>query len=255
MQRTLHFTRQQYSRASSSTPSSSNSQSTRPSSSSIARRPRGSTPLAIKDTSEPNEQNDSTSREPPPAGQNYGCIFPINWKNLFLGKHGKLTGHYGYRVINKRSVSKTAFISPIWKHRADLFWDGPQGRKRLWLYKICHLARKPAALLTINGTDHIIGHLKSKHSIILNPKSHSSTLHQSAASGLINPATQASPTPGGSERQPFWAAGYVQAYVNWTILQDITFRQATSTYTRALLTFDRPSIQEYLASSHTSLSS
>ena len=146
-----------------------------------------------------------------------------------------------------------AFISPIWKHGADLFWDGPEGRKRLWLCKICHLARKPAALLTINGIDHIIGHLKLKHSIVLNPKSHSGTLRQSATPGLID--TQASPTPGSSERQPFWAAGYVQAYVDWTVLQDITFRQATSTYTRALLTFDRPCIQECLASSHTSLSS
>ena len=99
MQRTLHFTHQQYSRASSSTPSSSNSRSTRPLSSLAARRLRGSTastPLAIDDPSEPNEQNDSTSREPPPAGQNYGCIFPIDWKNLFLGKYGRLTGYYGY---------------------------------------------------------------------------------------------------------------------------------------------------------------
>ena len=39
------------------------------------------------------------------------------------------------------------------------------------------------------------------------------------------------------------------------MLQDITFRQATSTYTPALLTFDRPYIQECLASSHTSLNS
>ena len=121
MQQTLHFTCQQYSRASSSTPSSSNSQSMRPLSSLVAYRLCKSTLFAIKDMSEPNKQNDSILQESPPAGQNYGCIFPINWKNLFLGKHSRLIGHYRYQVINKRSVSKTAFISPIWKHGTDLF--------------------------------------------------------------------------------------------------------------------------------------
>ncbi len=71
--------------------------------------------------SEPNEQDDSMSREPLLAGQNYGCIFLIDWKNLSLGKYGKLTGHYGYQVINKRSLLKTAFILPIWKYGVDLF--------------------------------------------------------------------------------------------------------------------------------------
>jgi len=28
---------------------------------------------------------------------------------------------------------------------------------------------------------------------------------------------------GGHKRQPFWVAGYIQAYVDWIILQDITF--------------------------------
>jgi len=140
MQQTLHFTRQQYSRASSSTPSSSNSQSMRPLSSLVAYRLCKSTLFAIKDMSEPNKQNDSILQESPPAGQNYGCIFPIDWKNLFLGKHSRLTGHFGYWVINKWLVLKTAFISPIWKYGADLFWDGLEETKKLWLCKICHLA-------------------------------------------------------------------------------------------------------------------
>ena len=143
MQRTLYFTYQQYSRASSSTPSLSNSRSTRLLSSLVARRPRGSTastPLIIDDTSEPNKQNNSISREPPPASQNYGCIFLINQKNLFLGKHGRLTSYYRYRVINKRSLLKTAFILPIQKYRVDLFQDRLKGRKRLQLYKTYYLA-------------------------------------------------------------------------------------------------------------------
>ena len=99
MQQTLYFTRQQCSRAFSSTLSSFNSQFIYLLSFLTAHRPynfTAFTPLAIEDMSEPNEQDSSISREPPPAGQNYGCIFPIDWKNLSLGKHGKLTGHYRY---------------------------------------------------------------------------------------------------------------------------------------------------------------
>jgi len=71
VQWTLHFT---HSRASSSTPSLSNSQSTHLLSSLAAHRPYRSTvstPFAIEDMSEPNEQNNFTLREPPLASQNY----------------------------------------------------------------------------------------------------------------------------------------------------------------------------------------
>ncbi len=138
MQRTLHFTRQPGSRASSSASSSTyssfNSQSTRHSTPSAPRRVRGSTassPLPIDDNTESGDQDDSASREPPPANRNYGRIFPIDWDNLYLTTYGKLTGKYGYRVINKRLLLSKAPISPIWKHGADLFWDGPLGKKRL----------------------------------------------------------------------------------------------------------------------------
>ena len=72
---------------------------------------------------------------------------------------------------------------------------------------------------------------------------------------LFEADAQASTALGsGHERQPFWAAGYVQAYIDWTILQDITFHQATSAHMHALLTFDHPQIQECLAKAPMSLS-
>jgi len=98
MQRTLHFTRQPGSRASSSA-SSLNPQSTHHSTPLTPRRVRGltvSSPLPIDDDTESGDQDNSVSREPPPANQNYGCIFPINWDNLYLTTYGKLTGKYGY---------------------------------------------------------------------------------------------------------------------------------------------------------------
>ena len=215
MQRTLHFSRQPGHRASSSISSLLTPPSTRQSSPLTPRGSTASSPLPIDDDTESGDQNDSISRQPPPVDQNYGCIFPIDWNSLYLTKYGKLTGKYGYRVINKRSLSGNISTSAIWKHGADLFWDGPLGKKRLWLCKICHLARKPGALLTINGTDHISGHLKSKHSLITNPKSHSGSIQLPAASSPFQLAARASSTPDGShERQPFWAASYVQAYVN-----------------------------------------
>ena len=115
------------------------------------------------------------------------------------------------------------------------------GTKRLWLCRICHLAQKQSSLLTINGNDYIISHLRSKHNINVGPGSYKSNIQSPIPLSPFEAATQASSTLGnGHERQPFWAAGYVQAYVDWTILQDITFRQATSAHTRALLTFNHP---------------
>ncbi len=180
MQRTLLSTRQPGSRASSSTSSSSSLQSTRQLSSSISRlrQSTASSPLLINDDTESGDHNNpssaSISRKPPPADQNYGYIFPIDWDNLYLQKHSKLTGKYGYRVLHKQLISGKASISPIWQHGADLFWDGPMGIKRLWLYRICHLAQKPSSLLTINGNNHIIGHLRSKHNINVGPRSYKS---------------------------------------------------------------------------------
>jgi len=116
---------------------------------SVPRRVRGSTassPLSIVHDTESGGQDDSASREPPPANQKYGCIFPIDWDKLYLTTYGKLTGKYGYRVTNKRLLLSKAPISPIWKHGADLFWDGPLGKKMLWLCRLCHLARRPGAL-------------------------------------------------------------------------------------------------------------
>ena len=86
------------------------------------------------------------------------------------------------------------------------------GKKRLWLCKLCHLARRPGALLTINGNDHINGHLKLKHDLTINPKSYSGRIRLPAAEA------SASASAGSYKRQPFWAAGYIQAYVDWTIL-------------------------------------
>ena len=146
MQRALLSTRHLGSRASSSASSSSSLQSTRQLSSSISRlrQSTASSPLLIDDDTESGDQNNPSSagisRKPPPADQNYGCIFPIDWDNLYLQKHGKLTGKYGYRVLYKRSISGKASISAIWQHGADLFWDGLMGTKRLWLCRICHLA-------------------------------------------------------------------------------------------------------------------
>ena len=129
----------------------------------------------------------------------------------------------------------------------------PDGEKRLWLCRSCHLAHKPGALLILNGNDHIANHLKGKHSILVGEFK---TGEQKAK--LSNPLRAATQNPHAlssqPNRQPFWAKGYIQAYVDWTILQDVTFRQATRAHTRALLTFDRPQIQDCLVSAPTSLS-
>ena len=95
MQRILHFTRQPGSRASSSL----NPQSTRYLTPLIPHRVyklTASSPLLINNNVKLGDQDNSISREPPPANQNYGCIFPISWDNLYLIIYGKLTSKYGY---------------------------------------------------------------------------------------------------------------------------------------------------------------
>jgi len=50
------------------------------------------------------------------------------------------------------SIKQTIFRTVIWAQRD-------------WLCRICHLAQKPSSLLTINGNNYIISHLKSKHKL------------------------------------------------------------------------------------------
>ena len=90
----------------------------------VLRRPYKLTafsPFLTNNDTKSGDPDDSVSREPPPANQNYSCIFPINWDNLYLITYGKLTGKYGYQVINKRLLLSKAPISLIWKHRIDFF--------------------------------------------------------------------------------------------------------------------------------------
>ena len=261
MQRTLFQTRRPGLRASTASSSSSSIQTTpRPTPTASSSHVAGlagsitSSPLSVDDDSRPSASPSTPTpsgsqilQTTPSADLNSGQIFPIRWDDLWLGAIKIHPSEIGYRVQHKRTASSNARISDIWKDGADLSWQTPQGTERLWLCKICHLNKKPGGLLTVNGNDHIFGHLKSNHNIVKGVH-----LGELLPANPFEAAKAATAFTG--QHVPFWSRGYIQAFIDWAILQDITFRQATSAYTRALLTFDRPELQHCLAHAPTSLS-
>ena len=68
-----------------------------------------SIPLTVDDKGEQrvptNPPNLHVLRLPPLANQYYGYVFPVKWDDLYIsGQY--LTGDFGYRVLNKRVISR-----------------------------------------------------------------------------------------------------------------------------------------------------
>jgi hypothetical protein len=203
--------------------------------------------LSIGTLSIPIEDDDNASETPvtstpsvPSLHLNPSVRFTVNWNVLRF--HGLLLRGVGYRIRHKRTIGTDVKVSWIWKHGADLDWKG----KRLWLCKLCHLAKRyENQLLVANGTTHIHEHMASFHGL----REHGEVIHKVAQAHPFEAATVSY-----NIATPFNEEQYKRDYIDWAICEDVTFRQATSERTRNLLSFDRPRIDAILPKSAGTLS-
>jgi hypothetical protein len=206
--------------------------------------------ILVEDRDEDDDGDDESapppSQTPPSFEENPAAQFEIKWSSLRLSGD-VLPGQVGYRIRHKRSIGGAAYVSPIWKHGADLEWLHKGRRRQLFLCQKCYQAKNPRALYKYNGTDHITRHLANVHYIGKDGLIESAPLPANpfeAARGIKGPP-----------QELFNEHGYLETFRDWVIKQDITFRQATHEDTRVLISYGKPEIEPLLVRSHSTLKS
>lgn len=154
------------------------------------------------------------------------CEFDIDWENIWHG--GKRLVGARKRVRHRRVVGTKTKESWIYRHGANLEHKGI----RYWLCKLCHEKRSySTALYASSGTAHAARHLLRQHQV---------AEFRDGSASLSTPFTLAARSEAGSMRlsrqaaqnSPFRphfdAASWKAHFVDWIILEDVTFRQASS---------------------------
>lgn len=184
---------------------------------------------------------------------NAGIEFDINWDEVWRNGKKLVPYRLGYRVKHMSQLRGGRETSAMWKYGADLQYREASGELvKIWLCKACHLQRDRNAAKTYNGNRHIVDHLKRVHRIGVD-----GSLLSDPARPPSSPWEVAANVAGANRalsHQP-WAEGALQsALIDWAILKDISFLDATSLATRALLTWNRVELLAALPSNPTTLS-
>jgi hypothetical protein len=174
------------------------------------------------------QNNASPSHDTPTC--HTGAVFDINWDKIYQG-NTRLDGtRVGFRPLNKRHLKGKAKRSPIYEHGADLVYVPLDGKtQKVWLCRICHLSRNNDCARFVDGTSHIVNHLSKTHKIHIRSDEDESTTPIKAAF-----LQQQLPS-----HQPYDEEHLSTAHIDWTILLDQSFSQATCAATRGLMTWQR----------------
>ena len=183
---------------------------------------------------------------------NLGISFPIDWENIYLGER-KLPGNrLNYRVKHISQASGQRNTSNVWKYGADLLFTEGAGAKdiKIWLCKACHLNRVRSSAYRVSTTAHIASHLLRKHKIDVEDGSYlpetpiSTNPWQLARAGLSS----------GESHQPWREEALLNALIDWVILQDISFSNATSAEFRGIISWNRTALLTALPAAPSTLS-
>ena len=185
-----------------------------------------------------------------------GVTFDVNFNHVYTKGERLQPSRLGYAVRHKSTLSGGRALSNIWAHGIQLHYTELDGSiTELWLCKICHQARsKSDAKATINGTAHILSHIRKKHSI--NPST-GSRIPSTPVDLPLSPFTAAAHVPGSStstSHTPWEEDEFQNSVVDWTITRDLSFGDVTCPSTRGLLTWNRTNLLYALPDSSTTLS-
>jgi hypothetical protein len=123
---------------------------------------------------------------------------------------------------------------------------------RLWLCRLCHLDQSRRDTKTVNSYHHITDHMRKLHAI--DPKTGLAPVSVQPASGSPWDAARAAGSNSIFSHTPWQEESFQSAMVDWVILKDISFSDAASSATRALLTWNRIDLLRALPTSKTTLS-
>ena len=96
-----------------------------------------------------------------------GVPFEVDFEHVHR-QNGRLhAARLSYRVRHKSQLKGKREVAPIWKYGVELSYleDDLVTYSKLWLCRQCHLSRQLNDARTVNGTAHIVEHLKKFHKI------------------------------------------------------------------------------------------
>jgi hypothetical protein len=143
--------------------------------------------------------------------------------------------------------------SPVWQYGAELEYVEKDGRKTtLFLCQECHIQKKSPCCWTYDGSVHIKKHLRKVHKVDTN-----TGLLPVEALQPQSPWEYAAAVAGASSSvsHHLWQEEELQqAYVDWAIINDLSFRMCVHPSTRGLLTWNRAPLLRALPAAATTLS-
>ncbi|KAK2926590.1 HAT, C-terminal dimerization domain [Fusarium oxysporum f. sp. vasinfectum] len=182
------------------------------------------------------------------------CEFDIDWENIW---------HCGKRLVgvkkrprHRRVVGTKMKESWIYRHGANLEHKGV----RYWLCRLCHEKRSySTALYASSGTAHAARHLLRQHQIAEFGDSSPSlttpfTLAAASASSSVR-ALSRQASLGFQLGSHFDERSWKARFVDWIILEDVTFRQASSERLRWLIANGGELASQLLPEHHTTVCS
>ncbi|KAH7468076.1 putative oxidoreductase [Fusarium oxysporum f. sp. matthiolae] len=182
------------------------------------------------------------------------CEFDIDWENIW---------HCGKRLVgvkkrprHRRVVGTKMKESWIYRHGANLEHKGV----RYWLCRLCHEKRSySTALYASSGTAHAARHLLRQHQIAEFGDSSPSlttpfTLAAASASSSVRPLSRQA-SLGFQLGSHFDERSWKARFVDWIILEDVTFRQASSERLRWLIANGGELASQLLPEHHTTVCS
>ncbi|OBS16247.1 hypothetical protein FPOA_13050 [Fusarium poae] len=182
------------------------------------------------------------------------CEFQIDWENIWHG--GKRLMGAKRRPCHRRVIGTKIKESWIYRHGANLEHHGV----RYWLCRICHVKKSySTALYVSSGTSHAARHLLRQHQITEAGESDPSlatpfTLAATSGSSLSRLLSRQA-SLGLQLASHFDEGTWKARFVDWIIVEDVTFRQASSERLRWLIANGGELASQLLPEHHTTVCS
>jgi hypothetical protein len=181
-----------------------------------------------------------------------GARFPIVWTRLWQGKRLLNSSRVGYRVKGRGQLLGKRELASFWRYGAELEYVEENGKKTiLFLCQSCHTQRKVPDCWVVDSTAHIKRHLKKVHSV--DPDT--GLLPIAEALQPQTPWQHATAGSSSAVSHHLWQEEELQsAYVDWVMVNDLSFKMCVDPSTRGILTWNRTPLLRALPASHTTLS-
>jgi hypothetical protein len=182
-----------------------------------------------------------------------GVPFEVDFEHVYRHNGRLHAARLSYRVRHKSQLKGKREVAHIWKYGVELSYlrNDLVTYSKLWLCRQCHLSRQLNDAKTVNGTAHIVEHLKKSHKI--DPATGLLPMTPSKPSSPWEVAAKVAGSGSLVAHTPWQEEAFQQALVDLVMVKDICYRVAVSPEMRALLTWNWAPLLAALPNSHNTL--